>query len=196
MKVLILFSGGLDSLGLLIYALQSGYEVCALHLSYDHPAKIQEQQTSKKAIISLQNIYRNKIEYFSVPHSIVANEMYGTGARYVPMRNLSFLAVAANWAISHKCIEIWIGANNNDQDDYVDCRPEFFGLFKILLQQQLYNIEIRAPYLEDNKKIMNRSLIQWYCERENIEWISCYEPKQNNEECGICNSCLQNKIDV
>ena len=189
MKVLILFSGGLDSIGLALFALQSGHEVHLLHLSYSHPAQIEERVTSERAAVSLSHAFANKVTYCPVLHGIVAGEMYGDGARYVPMRNLSFLGVAANWAVAYKCKEIWIGATSLDQEDYADCRPEFLGLFKIILQQQLFDILVRAPYLEESS-ILCRDKVREYCEQTKTPWISCYEPR-DGEACGVCNSCLQ-----
>ena len=190
MKVLILFSGGLDSIGLALFALQAGHDVHLLHLNYPHPAQIEERVTSERASVRLSHKFPNQVTYSPVNHGIIAAEMYGDGARYVPMRNLSFLGVAANWAVAYRCKEIWIGATSLDQEDYADCRPEFLGLFKIIVQQQLFDIPIRAPYLEEESSLLCRDKVREYCLQTKIPWISCYEP-WNGNPCGVCNSCLQ-----
>ena len=190
MKILILFSGGLDSIGLTIYALECGYDVHLLHLSYVHPAQQLERECSENAAEKLSERYPNSITYSAVEHGIIADEMFQTGTRYVPMRNLSFLGVAANWAVAYDCKEIWIGATNLDQQDYADCRPEFLGLFQIICQQQLYDIHIISPYLEDNATLKTRSAVKSYCKDLHIKWSSCYEPIDGSS-CNNCNSCLQ-----
>lgn len=185
MKVLILFSGGIDSVGLALHALESGFEVYLLHLSYFHPAQDEEAQVSDQAAGQLALRYPDRVTYSNVPHGIKARGMFRVGARYTPMRNLSFLGVASTYAVVYRCQEIWVGATELDQADYADCRPEFFGLFSTILWQQLFDIRVRSPYL-DGDCTLTRAEVR----ESGVSWFSCYEPKFG-EACGVCNSCLQ-----
>ena len=180
--MILLFSGGVDSTVLAIEYIDDIKFL--LHFRYNHPAKDQEIIACKK--IHKMLLRKNKnLRLHVVDLPIVADQMFaGSGAkgsRYVPNRNAIFLSVAANFALQNDCDTLIYGASLADQQDYYDCRPEFFERLQDLLQ-----IKITAPLIQMSKKHY-REMVDLSIVGES--W-SCYEPI-NGKPCGSCNSCTQ-----
>ncbi len=186
-NLLILFSGGADSVLMLEKALEQDYRPYCVLVDYDQNHKI-ELEFAKR--------YLNEK---SVPSQIV--KLYGLGLHsglttgekdlyegvhemYVPSRNLMFVSIAASIAENMKIDTIWYGADYSDSE-FPDCRRDWIeqvnevleinGSFGIVLEapltwltkeQVVMELEQRginmgkvfSGYLEDNKEVVDEKV--------------------------------------
>lgn len=184
-KVVVLFSGGVDSMVLATMAERAGTIHSCLHYQYG-------QSNAEMEMIAMSAWCRAR----NVPRVIMALPLsarsmaIGTGApgaRVVPGRNLAMLAVGISYAASVGASEVWYGANADDHGDYADCRPMFVSALSMLAENDT-GVAVRAPLLWQTKA-------QIVVEARRIgadigaAW-TCYEPTRNGEPCGTCNACV------
>ena len=184
-NVIILFSGGIDSLALLCLAKKRGLHPVLLHIQYDHPAAEEEL----KAVQSLHskfadccNLYLHEAAIFSKAMKLGPGVK---GSREVPGRNLMFLSIAFNlssYFFGDEYVYAWIGASKDDQADYFDCSTPFFHIIQLLLP----SVSVYTPLILREKSEILQMLDPGVRE---LAW-SCYEPI-DGKQCGECNSCQQ-----
>lgn len=201
-KAVVLFSGGLDSTTVLVYALKQGYDVYPLTFSYGqrHAIEIKQSERTleKYGLLNRQTIFSIDLTPFvncslinknlEVPE-FAENRIPST---YVPSRNLIFLSVASGFAETLCAEKIFIGVNSVDYSGYPDCRPEFVDAFNKTIavgtkQGVESGIEVVAPILNMSKKEiveLGMSLGVDYSLTH-----SCYNPTKDGLSCGICDSC-------
>ena len=201
-KAVVLFSGGLDSTTVLVYALKQGYDVWPLTFSYGQRHAIEIKQSEKTlekyGLLNRQTIFSIDLTPFvncslinknlEVPE-FAENRIPST---YVPSRNLIFLSVASGFAETLGAEKIFIGVNSVDYSGYPDCRPEFVEAFNKTIavgtkQGVESGIEVVAPILNMSKKEiieLGMSLGVDYSLTH-----SCYNPTPDGLSCGICDSC-------
>ena len=201
-KAVVLFSGGLDSTTVLVYALKHGYDVYPLTFSYGqrHAIEIKQSERTleKYGILNRQTIFSIDLTPFvncslinknlEVPE-FAENRIPST---YVPSRNLIFLSVASGFAETLCAEKIFIGVNSVDYSGYPDCRPEFVEAFNKTIavgtkQGVESGIEVVAPILNMSKKEiveLGMSLGVDYSLTH-----SCYNPTAEGLSCGVCDSC-------
>ena len=201
-KAVVLFSGGLDSTTVLVYALKQGYDVYPLTFSYGqrHAIEIKQSERTleKYGLLNRQTIFSIDLTPFvncslinknlEVPE-FAENRIPST---YVPSRNLIFLSVASGFAETLGAEKIFIGVNSVDYSGYPDCRPEFVDAFNKTIavgtkQGVESGIEVVAPILNMSKKEiveLGMSLGVDYSLTH-----SCYNPTSDGLSCGVCDSC-------
>ncbi len=201
-KAVVLFSGGLDSTTVLVYALKQGYDVYPLTFSYGqrHVIEIKQSERTleKYGLLNRQTIFSIDLTPFvncslinknlEVPE-FAENRIPST---YVPSRNLIFLSVASGFAETLGAEKIFIGVNSVDYSGYPDCRPEFVEAFNKTIavgtkQGVESGIEVVAPILNMSKKEiveLGMSLGVDYSLTH-----SCYNPTPDGLSCGVCDSC-------
>tara|TARA_R100001463_G_scaffold5870_1_gene19845 strand:- start:678 stop:1244 length:567 start_codon:yes stop_codon:yes gene_type:complete len=186
--ILVLFSGGLDSMVLCEHVLQRHEaELVTLFYRYPHPASPHEYQ-SVSEWLRLKHVtgYAGRHIDMDLPLwgadalSIGAGE---PGPRVVANRNQVMVSLAINIAASIGAKEVWYGANLDDASDYPDCAPGWVEAMNQLSRE--WGVAVRAPLLYKAKseiKDMARDL--------RVEgWWSCYQPI-DGMPCGSCNSCV------
>lgn len=154
--LIILFSGGVDSIFLLEQALTQGRKPYCVLVDYD-----------QNHIMELEYA-RTYLNEKSVPHHMV--KLYQLGLRsglttgekslydgvnemYVPSRNLMFVSIAASIAENLGINEIWYGANATDSKDFPDCTIEWVGkVNKLLAVNSSIDILLRAPLITTLKE--------------------------------------------
>ena len=201
-KAVVLFSGGLDSTTVLVYALKQGYDIYPLTFSYGqrHAIEIKQSERTleKYGLLDRQTIFSIDLTPFvncslinknlEVPE-FAENRIPST---YVPSRNLIFLSVASGFAETLGAEKIFIGVNSVDYSGYPDCRPEFVEAFNKTIavgtkQGVESGIEVVAPILNMSKKEiieLGMSLGVDYSLTH-----SCYDPTPEGLSCGVCDSC-------
>jgi 7-cyano-7-deazaguanine synthase in queuosine biosynthesis len=179
---IILYSGGVDSLAMIMKALSLGYNPLLLHIEYDHPAAEKELEIVKKIAAKFAGsckLHLHKMEIIADALAIGAGKK---GDRIIKGRNLMFISAALNISILGDYDQIWIGATKEDYA-YWDCQIDFFNFLNLAIKEALI---IRAPFILMTRKevleIIPESL-------RDSAW-SCYEPIKN-VPCGTCNSCIQ-----
>ena len=126
-------------------------------------------------------------------HDIPESPTTGIPITYVPARNTVFLALALAWAETLPTRHLFIGVNAVDYSGYPDCRPAFIAAF-----QELANVATKMA-VEGDRIVVHTPLID-LTKAEIIHrgselgvdyavTVSCYQPSQRGEACGVCDSC-------
>lgn len=108
---------------------------------------------------------------------------------YVPFRNTHFLAIAVSWSEAIGASAVVIGAVAEDSSGYPDCRPEYYEVFRELVNvgtRPETHIEIVTPVIAMRKSEIVRRGIELKAPLE-LTW-SCYQAA--DAACGVCDSCL------
>ncbi len=201
-KAVVLFSGGLDSTTVLVYAMKQGYDVYPLTFSYGqrHAIEIKQSERTleKYGLMNRQTVFSIDLTPFvncslinknlEVPE-FAENRIPST---YVPSRNIIFLSIASGMAETLGAEKIFIGVNSVDYSGYPDCRPEFVDAFNKTIavgtkQGVESGIKVEAPILNMSKKEiieLGMSLGVDYSLTH-----SCYNPTPDGLSCGVCDSC-------
>lgn len=181
--VVVLLSGGIDSTVCAELARQQGRLARLLHVQYGQANAEMEMVTSGRWARS-HGLTRTIIE-----GAIRAPELHAgigaAGARYVPGRNLALLSLAANFAASHGCREVWIGCNRDDAADYPDCREAFISAVSALTEMSA-GVSVSAPLIGKTKAEVMALADTLHIDLADT-W-SCYEPNRGMP-CGKCNAC-------
>jgi 7-cyano-7-deazaguanine synthase len=134
-----------------------------------------------------------------VPKSRSAGEIGdGIPITYVPARNTIFLSFALAWAEVLKSSDIFIGVNVVDYSGYPDCRPEYIEAYRKMANlatkeavEGRADIKINTPLINLSKADIIRKGISLGVDYSITQ--SCYDPSQNGEACGACDSCQLRK---
>ncbi len=172
MKILILFSGGIDSTSLIPYYLDLDYQVELLFINYGQ-ASFNHETNSVKSIASFYNL--------PVKHIDLSN--LGKFSGKILARN-SFLIFSA---IMYSQIEkgiISLGIHKGT--DYPDCKPIFLDALQNLLdKQELNSIKIDTPFIE-----MYKNEIWDFAHRNNVPIDLTYSCELGlKQPCKFCPSC-------
>lgn len=201
-KVIVLLSGGMDSLVCAGIAAQNHENVYALHMNYG-------QKTSSREKISFDEIckhYNIPLEKRKVIDMTFLQQIGGSSLTddkidvknyegdskiipdsYVPFRNSIILSLAVSWAEVVGATKLYIGANFDDSPGYPDCRPSYYEAFNKVIKEgtKAGDIEILTPVLRMKKRdivLKGKELGVPF----NLSW-SCY--KSSAKACGQCDSC-------
>lgn len=185
MKTVVLLSGGIDSLTLAEHEWRAGRLVGTVFVGLGQPAETEEYISAKWFSAKTQ-----------VPHKICdikgldLGDMENLkGASVVPSRNLILLSIASNLAVSLGGEQLLIGANSNDQRDYVDCRESaLVAASKAFVE--MGGLPISAPFANVEKSQIVQLARQYGLEKDNA-W-SCY--RSGTKPCGFCASCKEAEL--
>lgn len=206
-KVLVAFSGGMDSTVLLYLCKEIFDEVYAI--SFDYGQKHSVELKYAKEIAKMVNIKEHII--VEIPHYKLLNKspllahgselpegivtVDNVPAANVPMRNLMFLSIMSSFADEYGINYLAIGVHATD-NPFPDCRPEFITAMEAAInsasayvQKTKERMHIFAPFLGVSKidvaklgKELGVPLEKTY---------SCYAGTE--PPCGKCAACIQRK---
>ncbi len=197
----VLMSGGMDSTVTAAIAIEWGFEVAGLHITY----KQRTQERELKAFNDICTHYRiNKKLIVSIDHlkEIGGSALTQIGIEvekadlsrkeipttYVPFRNGNLLAIATSWAEVLRANAIFIGAVEADSSGYPDCRQSFFEAYETAINfgtKPETKLKIITPVITFSKKdivLKGTELNVPF----HLTW-SCY--RENEIACGECDSC-------
>lgn len=205
-KILVIFSGGLDSTVLLTTIARGqhkdGIRVEAIGFNYgqrhvkelNHAKMVANYLGLKFDVVDLSAIgdfltgSSQTDPSVPVPHGHYAEESMKTTV--VPNRNMIMLSVAAGIALSRGLDEIYFAAHGGDHAIYPDCRQEFVTeVNKAVHAGNWERVNIFAPYLDNTKA----DLVKIGAEVNApfaLTW-SCYEG--GAKHCGRCGTCVERK---
>lgn len=202
MKVVVLLSGGLDSVMALHDASRSHEVVAAL--SFDYGAKHHAKELPMATW---------QCRLLGIPHSIaplgfVAGEfrsdlLSGGGAipdghyeeqsmksTVVPFRNGIMLSIAAGFAESRGAEAVVIAAHSGDHAIYPDCRESFMEPMARAIREGTYaQIELLRPFIAVDKTGIVRRGVELGVDFSHT-W-SCY--KGSEIHCGTCGTCVERR---
>jgi len=137
-NVVILFSGGADSMLMLEMALESNLNPYCLLIDYEQ-LHIKELETATKVLTS-RNITHQIVNLHGLD---LQTGLTGDGGKgrfegvhemHVPARNLMFVGIAASIAENMGCDRIWYGADYSDfVNQFPDCTQIWVGAMNIIL---------------------------------------------------------------
>ena len=207
-RAVVLLSGGLDSTTVAAKLIAEGFEVLALTVHYGqrHAVELQAAQAIAKHLgcvehqvlhLDLRGIGGSaltdatwEVPKGDTPQSPVASDIPVT---YVPARNTLFLSLALGFAEARGIQTIAIGVNALDYSGYPDCRPEFIEQFERLANLATKDgvegrsVRILAPLQDWTKEQIWKEALAL---RAPVALtFSCYDPDDQGQACGLCDSC-------
>jgi 7-cyano-7-deazaguanine synthase len=201
-KAIILLSGGLDSITVLAYAKQNGFDCYAL--SFDYGQRHKSELEAASQIAETYQVIEHKVVKIglaSIGGSALTDEniqvpnfpQNGIPTTYVPARNTLFLAFALGWAEVLKIKDIFIGVNAVDYSGYPDCRPQFIDAF-----QNLANLATKAGVEGEHFSIhaplisLSKAEIIKLGSGLGVDYtktVSCYSADDQGRACRVCDAC-------
>jgi 7-cyano-7-deazaguanine synthase len=200
-KAVVLISGGMDSALVAALALESNYEIAALHLNYGQRTEKREQKAfldickhygiNEKLIVDVSYLVQiggSSLTDKKIKVSKANLDSKEIPSSYVPFRNGNILSIAASWAEVIGANSIFIGAMQLDSSGYPDCRKDFFDAYEKAINlgtKPETQIRIIAPIIDLSKK----DIVTLGIEHKvpfHLTW-SCYT--QEDVPCGTCDSC-------
>jgi 7-cyano-7-deazaguanine synthase len=201
-KVIVLLSGGMDSLVCAGMAIKEYQDVSFLHMNYGQKTSRKERECfdkiadfyqvplAKRKVIDmafLQQIGGSSLTDDKIEVKNYAGDSPLIPDSYVPFRNSIILSLAVSWAEVVGAHKIYIGANHEDSPGYPDCRPSYYAAFNqvVLEGTKAGDIKILTPVINMKKKeIVEKG--QKLAVPFELSW-SCY--RSSGKACGKCDSC-------
>ena len=202
-KVVVIYSGGLDSTTLLYHLRAEGNEVKALSVNYRQrhlerelaAAKticgslgVEQQIVDLTALVRLFGRNALSDQQVPVPESeYTAPTMQLTT---VPNRNMLLLSIGLAWAISLECDAVAFGAHGGEYTPYPDCQPSFAeAMDRAARVCDWHPRQVLAPFVHLDKAGVVCRGAELGVPFE-LTW-SCY--KGGAKHCGKCGTCLDRR---
>jgi 7-cyano-7-deazaguanine synthase len=202
MKVVVLCSGGMDSVTALHWAVR--HHAVAAVLSFDYGAKHNPRELPCAAA---------QARILGLPHTVIPLGFVGEHFQsallrgggtipdghyedatmrqtVVPFRNAILLAVATGFAESHGAGGLVIAAHDGDHAIYPDCRENFLGAMGDAMRLGTYSgIALLRPFIA-----LSKAQIAAEGARLGVDYAqtwSCY--KGGAIHCGTCGTCVERR---
>jgi 7-cyano-7-deazaguanine synthase len=201
-KVVVLVSGGMDSVAAL-YLAQRDYEVVGA-LSFDYGSK----HNHKEIPMAEYHCVRLGIPHVTIRLDFIDKlfksallqsggeipeghyEELSMKQTVVPFRNGIMLAIAGGFAESHDAEGLVIAAHSGDHAIYPDCREDFMKAMGDALKFGTYvQVELLRPFIRNTKAEIAR-----YGAKLGVDFSktwSCY--KGGEVHCGVCGTCVERR---
>jgi 7-cyano-7-deazaguanine synthase len=203
MKVVAIFSGGMDSTAMLYSLVAAGHEVKCIGFDYGQRHRVELDHAER--IAAKASVDYHTIDLSSVGHAIAGQSSQvnpevavpdghyteeSMKATVVPNRNMIMLSVAVGHAISIGFDAVAYGAHAGDHTIYPDCRQEFVDAMKSVIQLCDWKaIELLTPFINKSKADIATIGASHGVPFEDT-W-SCY--KGGEKHCGTCGTCVERK---
>lgn len=198
-KVVVIYSGGMDSFTVLNRALKDGKEVYALSFDYGQ-RHVKELECASQVCYGL-GVHHKVIDISAINQLLAGSsltddidipeghyEAENMKSTIVPNRNMILLSLAVGYAVSVGAEQVYYGAHSGDHAIYPDCRPEFVMKMNDVCQIANYeSVEIFSPYLNVNKTAILADGISMNLDYSNT-W-TCYNGRE--KACGKCGACQE-----
>lgn len=201
-KVVVLLSGGMDSVTALYAALEAHEVVAAL--SFDYGSK----HNHKEVVFAKYHCKQLQIPHKTIELKFIADLFHSSlllgGAdvpeghyedasmksTVVPFRNAIMLSIACGFCASNKAQAVIIAAHSGDHAIYPDCRTGFMDAMGKAMQLGTYDhIRLIRPFVEIDKTEIVR--IGTRLKVDYSQTWSCYKGKELH--CGKCGTCIERK---
>jgi len=199
-KVVVIYSGGMDSYTVLHKAIEEGLTPFALTFDYGqrHVKEVQvASDLCKELGINHKVIDISAINQLIGGSSLTDNSIEVALGDYensnmvntvVPNRNMILLSLAIGYAVSIGAEKVYYGAHSGDHDIYPDCRPIFVEKMNEVAAVANYEpTEIYSPYLKSDKIGILKDGIRMGLDYSKT-W-TCYNGRE--KACGQCGSCVE-----
>ncbi|BDX07474.1 7-cyano-7-deazaguanine synthase QueC [Planctobacterium marinum] len=198
-KVVVIYSGGMDSFTVLHRAIKDGYQVFPLSFDYgqrhkkelDYAAGVCAELGVEHKVIDISAINQliggsSLTSDIEVPEGHYEEE--SMKQTVVPNRNMILLSMAVGYAVAIGANKVYYGAHSGDHAIYPDCRPEFVQKMNDVSAIANYEpVEIYSPYLTVSKiDILTDGLTMGLDYKQT--W-TCYNGRE--KACGKCGACQE-----
>ena len=202
MKVLILLSGGLDSVTALYHA-RTQHEVIGA-VSFDYGSKHNEREIAMAAYHCKQFGISHVIIPLTFMNDYFRSDLLQSGGSIpdghyaaatmkqtvVPFRNGIMLSVATGLAESRGAEGLVIAAHTGDHFIYADCREEFLEpMARAMIEGSDARIKLLRPFVHMTKGNIAKRGIELGIDYSKT-W-SCY--KGGDLHCGTCGTCVERR---
>ena len=201
-KVVVIVSGGMDSITMLHKLKSEGHELKAISFNYGqkHVKELEKAKENCELLGIEHKVIDMQFLKELVSNSALTSDQAVPEGHYedenmkatvVPNRNMIMASIAIGWAVNEGFNAIAMGVHAGDHAIYPDCRPEFVEALNAVAKIANYEaIEVLAPYLatdkvgilEDGLKIGVDYTKTW----------TCY--KGLELPCGKCGSCQERTL--
>jgi len=198
-KVVVIYSGGMDSFTLLNQAIAQGKKVYALSFNYGqkhakelhYAQKVCDDLALPHKIVDITAIHQllmgsSLTDDIEIPEGHYEED--SMKSTVVPNRNMILLSLAIAYAVSIKAESVYYGAHGGDHAIYPDCRPEFIEKMAAVSKVANYeDIDIIAPFQNINKtEILNKGIAMGL---DYAKTWTCYNGRE--KACGKCGACQE-----
>lgn len=202
MKVVVLCSGGMDSVTALYWA-RAHHEVGAV-LSFDYGAK----HNHRELPFAIEHAQKIAVPQQTIPLDFIgklfASDLLKSGGdipeghyadenmkrTVVPFRNGIMLAAACGFAESASADGLVIAAHGGDHAIYPDCREDFMRAMGDAMRLGTYaGVQLLRPFIA-----MDKSQIAAEGAKLGVDYArtwSCY--KGGEIHCGVCGTCVERR---
>lgn len=198
-KVVVIYSGGMDSFTVLHRALADGCEVYALSFDYgqrhskelNYAANVCEKLGISHKIVDITTINQllagsSLTDNIDIPEGHYEED--SMKSTVVPNRNMILLSLAIGYAVSLKADAVYYGAHSGDHAIYPDCRPEFvLKMNEVSMLANYEPVSVHSPYLEQDKAAILADGLAMGLDYANT-W-TCYNGR--DKACGKCGACVE-----
>lgn len=200
-KVVVVYSGGMDSYTLLNWVYSKGFDVYAISFDYG-------QRHAKELTYAIRACYNLDIDHHVINMrglkdvitlSALTSDTPVPEGHYeeesmkqtvVPNRNMILLSIASAYALSIGAECVYFGAHSGDHAIYPDCRLPFIEAVNDTLQLGNYGqVTVYAPFLDLTKTDIASIGLSLGIDYTNA-W-TCYNGR--DKACGKCGACVERK---
>lgn len=201
-KIVLVYSGGLDSTVLLYYLLSKKHEVKTLTFNYGSKHNEREYECARKncellgvenKLIKMDFIAENFNSTLLKKGEAIPDGHYQDAVMkktVVPFRNGIMLSIAAGYAESLDYCSVAIANHAGDHAIYPDCTARFINSMMMAIMAGTYKkISIYSPFLN-----MDKSQIVSMGKELKVPFkhtYSCY--KGGEKACGTCGTCRERR---
>ena len=199
MKVVCIYSGGMDSFTLVNKAHTEG--VLDSCLSFHYGQRHAKELSYAASVCKELNVPHHTISMLAIkPHllgSALTDSVDMPEGHYaeanmkltvVPNRNMIMLSIAIAYAVSHELDEVWFGAHSGDHTIYPDCRRPFVELIdRLAAIANWHPVRVRAPFQAFDKAAILQ--IGFALGLDYAHSWTCYAG--GDRACGRCGSCQE-----
>ncbi|MBO8161097.1 MAG: 7-cyano-7-deazaguanine synthase [Thermosipho sp. (in: Bacteria)] len=187
-KVIVLNSGGFDSVVLIKWLAQQKYDIVSIFFDYEQRNVKQEREKARKVAKEVKAEHIEiKLPKFEWSNNSLYDKSLGIDIKnqYIHMRNLIFLSYAISVAESKKINKIYSAIINARENTYSDTSIKFINAFNDFVNK--FGIEFKTPFSELSK--VHLGYIARVLDIKKNDFFSCNTPKDNGEPCGKCGDC-------
>jgi 7-cyano-7-deazaguanine synthase len=202
MKIVHVFSGGLDSTVTLHHFLKQGFEVRCINFSYGSKHNVQER-FSARVIAKYFDVPLKEVELPFIGQlfnsALLKNDEEIPEGHYaddnmkktvVPFRNGIMIAIAIGYAESIGFDAIGLGVHAGDHTIYPDCRPPFINAMQnAALHGTWKTVNIITPFIYNSKTQIAKIGASFGLPLHMS--YSCYNGGVLH--CGVCGACNERK---
>ncbi len=180
-KVVILFSGGLESTSLIEYFKEKNYQIKLLHIEVGY---IWEKAELKNAQKTARH-YNLELKSINCPFGVKQlGFVKDKKSNIIKLRNLTLLSIGANYALANGITNIAIGLFGDK--NYPDTSLQYLKTIeKLIIVGSMENFKILTPFYGKTKK----EIYATYKDKIPLDYVfSCANP-QSGQRCGKCYKC-------